>query len=325
VLRRIVAGLGQDVPVSGVIAVVAPAEVPDDEIDAVVAAAQEAAASGELEPDAGPTVATVPVGEHTLSYATLGAGDEVLVLVHGFGGDKNSWLFVQEPLSAGAPGGGRTVHAIDLPGHGESSKKLPDGTDVGALAEVVIGFLDALGIDRAHLVGHSLGGAVVAAVASRVPDRVRSLTLVAPAGFGPDADASYLREFAAASSRRELKPLLGRLFADEALVTRQLVDDVLKYKRLDGVAEALHTLLGTLLEDGGSSDRQAIRTADLLAGSSVPTAVVWGTADRILPASAAPAAGSGTGVRLVEGAGHMVHLESPHTVLEAIDSLLARE
>jgi pyruvate dehydrogenase E2 component (dihydrolipoamide acetyltransferase) len=169
---------------------------------------------------------------------------------------------------------------------------------------------------------------VVAAAASRAPGRVRSLTLVAPAGFGPDADADYLRAFAAASTRRELKPLLGRLFADEALVTRQLVDDVLKYKRLDGVAEALRTLLAVLLEGDGSGDRQAIRTVDLLAGSSVPTAVVWGSADRILPASAAPASrdpdgtGGGVAVRIVEGAGHMVHLESPHTVLEVIESLL---
>ena len=107
------------------------------------------------------------------------------------------------------------------------------------LADTVVGFLDALGISRAHLVGHSLGGAVVAAVAKAAPGKVASLTLLAPAGLHRRGRRGYLRGFAAATSRRELKPLLGRLFADPSLVTRQLVDDLLQYKRLDGVDKAL--------------------------------------------------------------------------------------
>ena len=77
-----------------------------------------------------------------------------------------------------------TVHALDLPGHGASSKDVGDGS-LTTLADTVVGFLDALGISRAHLVGHSLGGAVVAAVAKAAPDRVASLTLLAPAGLRP--------------------------------------------------------------------------------------------------------------------------------------------
>ncbi|MEV2256334.1 alpha/beta fold hydrolase [Streptomyces sp. NPDC050147] len=72
--------------------------------------------------------------------------------VHGYGGDNNSWLFVQEPLAAR-----HTVYALDLPGHGESGKEVGDGS-LASLAAVVTDFLDALGIERAHLVGHSLGG-----------------------------------------------------------------------------------------------------------------------------------------------------------------------
>jgi len=120
---------------------------------------------------------------------------------------------------------------------------------------------------------------VVAAAAARAPDRVASLTLLAPAGFGPDADAEYLRGFAGASSRRELKPLLGRLFADESQVTRQLVDDLLKYKRLDGVTEALRTLLGTLLD----GDRQAIDTPRCWPRYPRRSSSCGGAADRILP------------------------------------------
>ena len=76
-------------------------------------------------------------------------------------------------------------------------------------------------------------------------------------GFSADIDAEFVRGFAEASSRRELKPILARLYATEDLVTRQLVDDVLKYKRLDGADAALRTLQGTLLTDGGAGSSQA--------------------------------------------------------------------
>jgi pyruvate dehydrogenase E2 component (dihydrolipoamide acetyltransferase) len=307
-LRRIVAEPGMDLPVGAVLAVLAPEDVPDAEIDAVVEEAKAAIESGALEVADEPQPQLVEVGGRTISYLTLAPeepeGDPVL-LVHGYGGDKNSWLFVQQPLADT-----HTTIALDMPGHGASDKDVGDGS-LAMFADTVVGFLDALGIDRAHLVGHSLGGAVIAAVARSAPGRVASLTLLAPAGYGPDADAEYLRGFAAASSRRELKPLVGRLFADESLVTRQLVDDLLRYKRLDGVDKALSAMLGTLLD----GDRQAIDTPGLLAGVDVPATIVWGAADRILPLP------QGVDVQRVE-AGHMLHMEAANDVLRVLRSQL---
>ncbi|NGN69599.1 acetoin dehydrogenase dihydrolipoyllysine-residue acetyltransferase subunit [Streptomyces sp. A7024] len=312
VLRRIVAEAGTDAPVGCTIAVVAPAEVPDAEIDAVVAEAREQLARGVPEEDDGPRTETAEVGGRAISYASLGDGDEVVVLVHGYGGDKNSWLFVQEPLAAG-----RTVHALDLPGHGASAKDVGDGS-LEFLADTVLGFLDAVGARSAHLVGHSLGGAVVTAAAARAPGRVRSLTLVSPAGYGPEADADYLRGFAAAGTRRELKPQLLKLFADESQVNRQLVDDLLKYKRLDGVDAALAALLRTLLGEDG---RPALDVTGLL--GVTPVAAVWGAQDRIIPPSnAASLRAAGAGVRVVEGAGHMAHMEAPAAVVAAVEEAL---
>lgn len=315
VLRRIVAEAGSSVPVGATIAVVAPVDVPDDEVDAVVVQAREQLAAGvPEEQDEGVEIGTVDVDGRTISYATMGEAADVVVLVHGYGGDKNSWLFVQEPLSHT-----HTVHALDLPGHGQSSKDIGDGS-LESLARAVLGFLDARGIEKAHLVGHSLGAAVVAAAAADAPARVRSLTLVAPAGFGPDVDAEYLRGFAAARSRRELKPLVGRLFADESLVTRQLVDDLLRYKRIDGVDAALQRLVDTLLD----GDRQRIDTAARLGSVDVPTVVVWGRQDRILPPAEAQVAGGGrVGVHLVDSAGHMVHMERPADVRHAVEEAVA--
>ena len=337
VVRRIIAAPMKDIPVSGVIAIVAPAEVDDAAVDA---AAQQAraqldelsAAIASGEDDSGPVVATLPIGGHTVSYATVGATEsdeasvaaagEVVVLVHGFGGDRDSWLFVQEPLAAA--GEGRVVHALDLPGHGASSKTLAAGTTLDDLADLLVTFLDGVAAGRAHLVGHSMGGAVAAAAAARAPGRAASLTLVAPAGVGRDVDAGYLREFAAGSSRRELKPLLGRLFADAEQVTRQLVDDVVKYKRLDGVAASLQAALGVLLTE---EDTQAIDTPGTLAElDGVPVTVVWGAADQVLPApSDASVLGDGVELVIASAAGHMAHMEAAQTVLEVIERRLTSQ
>jgi pyruvate dehydrogenase E2 component (dihydrolipoamide acetyltransferase) len=310
VLRRIVAAKGVDVPVSGVIALVAPADVPAAAIYSLAERALADIEAGIVEEAPGPELRTVEVDGRQLAVASVaGAGAGAVLLVHGYGGDKNSWLFVQEPLAESGP----TVHALDLPGHGTSSKNVGD-VSLDGLAATVEGVLDALDVADVHLVGHSLGGAVVTAVAARSPDRVRSLTLAAPAGFGRAADAAYLRGFAAASSRRELKPLLGRLFADEGLVTRQMVDDLLRYKRLDGVDGALEAFLGTLLD----GDEQALDTASLLAQVQVPVRIVWGAQDQVLPATGAPEPSENVQVRVVDGAGHMVHMEAAAVALEEV-------
>ena len=189
------------------------------------------------------------------------------------------------------------------------------------LADAVTGVLDALGAERAHLVGHSMGGAVALAVAARDPGRIASLTLIAPSGFGPEINAGYLRGFADAQTRRELKPVVGQLFADESLVTRQLVEDLLAYKRLDGVDEALHALVDTLLD----GDVQRADSAALMAaiGDTVPVTVVWGRADRIIPAAQAESV-AGAVRHLVDDAGHMPHMERPAEVQAAIEETIAR-
>jgi pyruvate dehydrogenase E2 component (dihydrolipoamide acetyltransferase) len=318
-VRRIVARVGEDVPVSGTIALIAPAEVSDDALDTAVLEARAVIDAG-VPDDAGggAELQTADVGGRKISYA--GAAPEsqdgdVILLVHGYGGDRNSWLFLQEPLAAKY-----RVYALDLPGHGTSAKDVADGT-LGVLADAVTGVLDALGAGRVHLVGHSMGGAVALGVAARDPGRIASLTLIAPTGFGAEINAGYLRGFADAQTRRELKPVAGQLFADESLVTRQLVDDLLAYKRLDGVDESLHTLLGTLLDGDAQRGDSAAALAAL--GDAIPVTVVWGRADRIIPAAQAESV-TGAVRRLIDGAGHMPQMERPAEVQAAIEETIAR-
>ena len=315
-LRRIIAQAGEDVPVSSTIALIAPPGVSDDNLDAAAAQARAVIDAGVPdEATGGPAVETATIDGRRISYAGTGQGGEVVLLIHGYGGDRNSWLFLQEPLAAR-----HRVYALDLPGHGTSSKDVGDGS-VGTLAGAVIGVLDTIGAGRAHLVGHSLGGAVAAAVAAGNPARVSSLTLIAPSGFGPEINAGYLRGFADAQTRRELKPVVGQLFADESLVTRQVVDDLLAYKRLDGVAVALHTLVDTLLD----GDTQRIDSAAAIAaiGGTLPVTVIWGRADQIIPATQAGSV-AGAVRQLLDGAGHLPHMERPAEVQAAIEETIAR-
>ncbi|HEY6315323.1 MAG TPA: acetoin dehydrogenase dihydrolipoyllysine-residue acetyltransferase subunit [Streptosporangiaceae bacterium] len=321
-VRRLVARVGEDVPVSGTIALIAPASVSDAELDAAVAEARTVIDAGVPdEAGGGPSAQTTEVGGRKISYAGAGQDGAVVLLIHGYGGDKNSWLFLQEPLAAR-----HRVYALDLPGHGASAKDVADadpaGADLGGvLVDAVVGVLDAVGAERAHLVGHSMGGAVAVAVAARDPRRIASLTLIAPTGFGSAINAGYLRGFADAQTRRELKPVVGQLFADESLVTRQVVDDLLAYKRLDGVDDALHALLGMLLD--GDAQRADCAAALAAIGGAVPVGVVWGAADRIIPAAQAESV-AGAIRHLVDGAGHMPHMERPGEVQAAIEETIAR-
>jgi pyruvate dehydrogenase E2 component (dihydrolipoamide acetyltransferase) len=313
VLRRRVAAVGDVVPVGGLLGVIAPAEVPDSEIDAFVEEFQAAFVPGEAEEDAGgPSADTVETSAGPLRVLSQGEGDEVLVLLHGFGGDAENWRFNLDTLAEG-----RTVLALDLPGHGSSTKRV---SDLGALVTAVTDVLDARSIERAHLGGHSMGALVAAELALRAPDRVASLALVAPAGFGPEINVGYIDGFIAARTRRELKPVLQLLFADPDLVTRQLVDEVLRYKRLDGVEEALRTLQASLFADG----RQQRVLAGELERLDVPVLVVWGERDQVITTGHARAAPEAARVEVLADVGHSPHMEAAGEVNRMVSDFLAK-
>jgi pimeloyl-ACP methyl ester carboxylesterase len=115
----------------------------------------------------------VRAGKARISTLTAGDGIETVILIHGLGSNKTSFF---ETVSALTPR--HTVHAIDLPGFGSSSKPLRAPYDAAWFARSVIRFMDAMGIERAHLVGNSLGGRVAIEVGLREPGRVQSLSLL---------------------------------------------------------------------------------------------------------------------------------------------------
>lgn len=304
-LRRKLAQAGDVLPVKALLGVMAGPDVDDAALDAYIAAYVVPAAGEGDDGEAGPAYQWAEVDGIRVRYARRGADRGVPVLfIHGFGGDLDNWLFNIDAVGEQHP-----VIALDLPGHGQSDVRLP-GASVAALAGFVLHLLDRLDVERVHAVGHSLGGAVAAQMALAAPARVASLTLIGTAGLGAEIGTGYTDGFVAAASRRELKPVLEQLFADAGLVSRQMVDDVLKYKRLDGVAALLAELAAGVFAGG----RQAATPVLDVDAGRVPTLVVWGEQDRVIPAAHARHAPAGARVEVLPGAGHMVQMEKASDV-----------
>ena len=310
VLRRRVAQEGDEIPVGGLLGVIAAPDVPDEEIDAYVEEFQETFVPEE-EGEAGPEPEIVEAGGKSVQYLIVGEGEgDPLVLLHGFGGDINIWVFNQETLAAE-----HTVYALDLPGHGASTKDVGDG-DLDSFVGVLTDFLDTMEVEKAHLAGHSMGGAIAGAFAKAHPDRVASLILIASAGFGEEINEKYIEGFIAANRRREMKITLGMLFANPNLVTRQLVQDVMKFKRLDGVDEALRKVADKVFPDGKQAD------VPDLSEVSVPILAIWGSEDGIVPVSHSENLPENARVEVLEDTGHMPQMEAAGKVNRLIGEFL---
>ena len=305
-LRRLVAEEGQTYPVKALLGVLADETVSDADIDAFIAGYVVPVDDEESGED---VYAFTEVDGIKVRYSRQGVPDgKTVVLLHGFGGDLDNWLFNLGPLAAVAD-----VVALDLPGHGQSAVTLP-GASVESLAGFVAAFLDQLEVGRAHLVGHSIGAAIAAQLALDQPERVAGLVLVAPAGFGPDINMEYIDGFVSAAGKKDLKAVLAQLFADESLVTRSLVDGVLRYKRLDGVGDLLAALAAGVFPNGRQEAQPGLR----LDPTTLSVTVVWGSDDQVIPVAHADAVPDGASVVVLEKAGHMVQMERAGEVNELL-------
>ena len=311
-LRRIVVPAGETVPVGALLGACAPASVDDAAVDAYVQDFLDNfdwdAAAG----DSGPEPETIDAGGTRLRFLKMGEGGGApVIFIHGYGGDLNNWMFNQEALAKTG-----TTYALDLPGHGGSTKEVGTG-DIGVLVDAVLAFMDAQGIEKAHLVGHSMGGAVSLVLAAAFADRVASATLIAPAGLGDEINMDYINGFIEQKRPRKLRAVLELLVADPGAITTEMVDEVIKFKRVDGVGAALEKLRDGLMPGG----RQGVRLNDRLPSLTMPVQVIWGKADKILPAHHADDMPANVKVTLYDRTGHMPHMEKASEVNELIAAL----
>ena len=226
----------------------------------------------------------------------MGEGEKTpAVFLHGFGGAALSWDAIQPAIAAGRP-----TLAFDLPGHG-AAQDFPGFGPPKLSARAVIAELDRHAIAAAHLVGHSMGGSIAALVALFAPERVASLTLLAPGGFGPEIGAEALWRFAVARSDADLDAgLLGLgrpgWRPDEAVLA---LHRRIRASQSTAALSAIHALLFR----GGT---QGSLPLDAVAATGVPVRLVWGREDRITPFAQSGRVPQSFALADLADAGHML-------------------
>ena len=261
---------------------------------------------------------------HDVAYRQAGEGP-LLVMVHGIAGSSGTWVPVM-PLLAER----YTVIAPDLLGHGESAKPRGDYS-LGAYASGIRDLLGVLGHDRATIVGHSLGGGIAMQFAYQFPQMAERLVLVASGGLGKEV-SPLLRALTVPGTeyllplvlRREIHDTIGSLggvLGRFGLRADPFLGEVWDaWTRLTDVRAQrafIHTIRAVIDVAG-----QRVSARDrLYLAHEVPTMIIWGDRDQVIPVSHAHIAHElmpGSRLEVVEGAGHFLPIERP----ELIDRLL---
>jgi pimeloyl-ACP methyl ester carboxylesterase len=237
-----------------------------------------------------------------------------LVLLHGFGGIGALWAPVIRRLNPDIP-----FIVYDLPGHGRSLDAEGIG-HAGVMAKAIAADLERRGISRFHLCGHSMGGAVASLMALNAADRVRSLTLLAPGGFGFEINHEALRRYGSADDTGTLliasKDMAAADHDPDAIVLTLLSDA----RRQEGATDALMAILQSFLVEMDGRPGQGTLPLSAFKMLAVPTRLLWGTSDKILPVVQAKNIWSGAELTLIDGAGHMLMEEAPDAVAKAIEA-----
>ncbi|MCP5365787.1 MAG: acetoin dehydrogenase dihydrolipoyllysine-residue acetyltransferase subunit [Hyphomicrobiales bacterium] len=312
-VRRLVASTGETLPVGALLAVVADQTVSDADIDTYVAEFQKNFVPEEESGEDSAEPELIEIGGRSISYIDVGAdGGDVVLLIHGFGADVNGWMFNQPVLAQE-----HRVVALDLPGHGRSTKDVGTG-DVAVFADTVTGFISEKGFEKVHLVGHSLGGG--AALKAALQPSVASLTLIAPVGIGKEINTEFMEGFLSAKRRKALQPVLEQLVADPALIGRDMIEDVLKFKRLDGVDAALRRIISANFDSGC----QSVDLRSTLSDLSIPVTVIWGAEDKIIPSAHSMGLPTRVEVQIIPNAGHIPQMEESGAVNDLITATIGK-
>lgn len=245
-----------------------------------------------------------------LFAAESGTGDRIVVLLHGFGGWHGIWDEIAPALAAES-----RVLAYDLPGHA-GSLGWPDAGPAKPAARAILADLAARGIASAHIVGHSMGGAIAALAGLIEPDRVASLTLLAPGGFGEEINGPLLRRFAAARPADEIRACLTAMSAPGFIPDGRGIDALAAIRAVSGQTEKLVEIGAAIT----GNDKQGVIPRELLAGLAMPMAVAWGTEDTVLPYGQTARLPENITLHTISGAGHMLPEEAP----EAVTSIIRR-
>lgn len=262
-----------------------------------------------------------------MGYRRAGSGQKIL-LIHGLAGSSKTWDDVIPLLTPHAD-----VIAVDLLGHGESAKPTGDYS-LGAFASGLRDFLSILGIESVTIVGHSFGGGVAMQLAYQHPHLVDRLVLVGSGGLG--REVSWLLRLLTLPGAEYVMPIaFPRPIVDRATdVGRQLGRRNIRSPRLAEMWRAYSSLAGAtnrkafvrtmrgVIEPAG----QTVDASDrLYLAAHVPTMIVWGDQDGIIPIEHAYRAHElipTSRLEILEGVGHFPHVEQAATVANLLVDFL---
>jgi pimeloyl-ACP methyl ester carboxylesterase len=271
----------------------------------------------------------VEVNGLSVHYKEQGAGEPVFILLHGFGASTYSWREVMGPFSEL----GRVI-AYDRPAFGLTARPMP-GEWTGdnpyspeSQAAIVVGLMDALGIEKAWLVGNSAGGTVSVNTALTYPQRVAGLILVDAAIYTGGGSPAWARPLLGTPQMRHLGPLLARriatsgddfvrtAFHDPALVTPEILAGYRKPLQAHNWDRALWEL---------TAASRPLGLAERLDELDLPVLVLTGDDDRIVPTEESIRLGGeipGAVLVVIQNAGHVPHEEKPADFMQAVRQFL---
>jgi cation diffusion facilitator CzcD-associated flavoprotein CzcO/pimeloyl-ACP methyl ester carboxylesterase len=301
-------------------------------------AGNRSAAGGPAAEEAVPATPGIPLGPEgtrvldvdgtRIRYRVTGNGRPLLML-HGIGQSLEDWNDQHERLSAD-----HTVYSLDLPGFAYSDR-VPGKASLAALAGVLPGFLDLVGVtDPLPVIGNSLGGAVAMNFATAHPERVSALILVDSAGFGTEVTI-VLRVLAIKPvgvmlmrpSRKNAARTVDGIFYNKEFVTDERIDRTMALSSRPAHARTLLDLVQELGTFRGIREPWRTQLLADVGTLDIPVLIVWGDHDHVLPAAhleAAAQALPAARIHLFQRSGHMPQIEHPDEFAGVVRDFLAQ-
>jgi len=254
----------------------------------------------------------IKIGQFNARYWAAGDKGSPVILIHGIGQYVEHWASAITALAAQ-----HQVYAVDLPGHGKTDKSLDISYTLDDLSQFVKDFMSALGIEKAHIVGHSLGGAISMRMVLKQTASVDKLVLVDSGGFGREVSMMFrilsLPLLGAMLSRPRLSgsaALLKMFVHNPATIT----DDIIKHNYQMGVLPGAQQSIMKTLRTNVNFWGQKYNSSDIRGITSItnPVLVIWGRQDNLIPVAHADIAAKGfpnVRVQIIDNCGHFPMLE----------------
>jgi pimeloyl-ACP methyl ester carboxylesterase len=269
----------------------------------------------------------VKVGSINTRYWQAGDKGSAVVLIHGFPSSLECWEKNIDVLAQQ-----HCVYALDWLGCGRTDK-LPPVNDMFTVVDFIIGFMDTLHIDKASLIGNSMGGGIALGVIIQNSHRVEKLVLVNSAGLGPDVSIFFRitsipllgKLLTGKPTHQSIKKMADSIFYDSSLATPDMVNMYYEMYQLPGTQEASMSISRASCTFLGQRAKYWKRIRQALGTINTPTIIFWGKQDRVIPVKHAQIAACipGSKLYIYDKCGHAPMMERPDEFNKRVLDFLA--